>query len=95
MSIKRSKPTSSGRNREPSSDSPFSSAKKAEPEKSWPEQMEGKPDDAFVPYALGSRFEKGALVRHSKFGKGVVVGVEPLRIEVLFEDGMKKLGHAG
>ena len=37
---------------------------------------------------------KGQLLVHPKFGKGVVLGVEGQRIEVLFEDGPKKLGHA-
>ncbi len=49
----------------------------------------------FSPYATTTKFAKGALVSHSKFGKGLVVSVEGSRIEVLFEDGVKKLGHAG
>ena len=48
-----------------------------------------------MPYAFTSRFEKGALLAHPKFGKGVVIDVEPQRVEVLFEDGPKKLGHGG
>jgi hypothetical protein len=32
---------------------------------------------------------------HPKFGKGLVMGVVGARIEVLFKDGRKKLGHAG
>jgi hypothetical protein len=47
-----------------------------------------------VPYALASRFEKGVLVLHAKFGKGVVLAVEGTRIDVLFAEGRKKLGHA-
>ena len=30
---------------------------------------------------------------HAKFGKGIVVDVEPSRVEVLFQDGPKKLAH--
>ena len=95
MSIKRTKQASYGKNRDYPSDSPFGAAKPAEPEKVWAEQMEGKADDAFAPYALTSRFEKGALVKHSSFGKGIVISVEGTRIEVLFEAGKKKLGHGG
>lgn len=96
MSIKRTKQASStSRNRESSNENNFGVAKPVVPEKPWAEQIEGKPDSAFVAYAMTERFEKGALVRHAKFGKGVVVGVEPQRIEVLFEEGTKKLGHGG
>ena len=67
--------------------------KPAAPELTWEQQVEGKADDAFVAYALSTRFEKGQLVTHVKFGKGVVVDVEPSRVEILFQDGKKKLGH--
>ena len=53
-----------------------------DPEKSWAQQMEGKEDGAFVPYSLATRFAKGQLVTHPKFGKGIVVHVEGARIEV-------------
>ncbi len=43
---------------------------------------------------MTARFTRGQILVHPKFGKGVVVGVEGQRIEVLFEDGTKKLGHA-
>ena len=43
---------------------------------------------------MSSRYAKGNLILHSKFGKGLVLGVEGPRIEVLFQDGKKKLGHA-
>jgi hypothetical protein len=92
MSIKRSKPRTSGsRNSGPEADNYF--AKPTEPEKTWAEHVEGKTDDQFAPYAMTTRFTKGALLVHSKFGKGVVVGVEQTHVEVLFETGTKKLGH--
>ena len=95
MSIKRTKQASYGsRNRDYPDDGPFGAAKPSEPTKTWAEHMEGKADDAFVPYALATKFEKGALISHPKFGKGIVVNVEGPRIEVLFEEGAKKLGHA-
>ena len=94
MSIKRTKQRSFGpRGRDADDEpSPFSSSK-AEPPKTWAEQIEGKADPDFMPYALTGRYAKGALLLHTKFGKGIVTNVEGPRIEVLFEDGPKKLGH--
>jgi hypothetical protein len=94
MSIKRTKQrTFTSRDRD-GEDSPFGK-KPEEVVKAWTEYMEGKADDSFVPYAFTSRFDKGALLTHPKFGKGIVLGVEPQRIEVLFEEGIKKLGQGG
>ena len=92
MSIKRSKAKGSGSSK--GDDTTDAWGKPPEPEKTWTEHLEGKSDDAFVPYAMSSRFAKGQLLSHPKFGKGVVTNVEGLRIEVLFEEGAKKLGHA-
>ena len=93
MSMKRSRAKSGGSGRATEAESDYF-AKPKEPEKTWAEQLEGKGDDAFLLYAMTSRYAKGQLLVHSKFGKGVVVAVEGSRIEVLFEDGPKKLGHA-
>ena len=93
MSIKRTKQRSFGRGRE-AEETGFGS-KTDEPEKTWADLVAGKADDAFVPYAMTTKFSRGALLLHPKFGKGAVVNVESGRIEVLFEDGGKKLGHAG
>jgi hypothetical protein len=92
MSMKRSKQRSSGSTRYSGKDDD-AWAKPAEPEPQWSE-VEGKPDESFVPFALSSRYAKGDLILHPKFGKGLVLGVEGTRIEVLFQDGKKKLGHA-
>jgi len=67
----------------------------AEPEKSWSEHMEGQGDSAFVAYALSGHFKTGALISHSTFGRGVVLGAVERRIDVLFEAGKKTLTHAG
>jgi hypothetical protein len=77
------------------SDNPSGSLGKtaAEPDKTWEEHMEGQPEDAFLPYSLKAKYDRGAFLAHPKFGKGIVVGVEATRIEVLFADGKKKLGH--
>jgi hypothetical protein len=92
MSMKRTKARNSGSSRRGAAEEdPW--AKPPEPEPAWAD-VEAKPDEAFVPFALTSRYGKGALLQHPKFGKGVVVAVEGARIEVLFQDGKKKLGHA-
>jgi hypothetical protein len=94
MSMKRSRAKSSASSRGQGDDDDNYFAKPKEATRSWAEHMEGKGDDAFVPYAMTARFAKGQLLTHTKFGKGVVIGVEGPRIEVLFEEGPKKLGHA-
>jgi hypothetical protein len=91
MSMKRTKQRSSGSGR-PSDDEPDAWGKPADPEPTWAE-VESKPDESFVPFVLSSRYAKGNLILHPKFGKGLVLGVEGARIEVLFQDGKKKLGH--
>lgn len=92
MSMKRTKQRGSGSGRDKDNDTDFW-AKPKEPEKTWEEHVDGKADDAFMPYAMSTRFARGQLVVHTKFGRGVVVDVEPARVEILFQDGKKKLGH--
>lgn len=92
--MKRARAKSSGSGRATGEEQSDYFAKPKEPEKSWAEHIEGKKDEAFLPYAMTARFAKGQLLAHPKFGKGVVVHVEGQRIEVLFEEGPKKLGHA-
>jgi hypothetical protein len=91
MSMKRAKQKSTGKEKDGETDF---WAKPATPEKTWEEAVEGKPDDAFTLYALGEKFTKGQLILHTKFGKGFVVEVEAARVEILFQEGKKKLGHA-
>ena len=94
MSMKRSKAKSGGSGRANGEAETDYFAKPKEPEKTWAEHLEGKGDDAYVQYAMTARFTRGQLLVHPKFGRGIVIGVEGQRIEVLFEDGPKKLGHA-
>jgi hypothetical protein len=94
MSMKRARAKSAGSGRSAGEEESSYFSKPKEPEKTWAEATEGKEDGAYVLYSMASRFTKGQLVIHAKFGKGVVIGVETQRIEVLFEDGPKKLGHA-
>jgi hypothetical protein len=91
MSMKRSKQRGAG-GREKELDANFW-GKPTEPEKTWEEQVDGKPDDQFTPYSLAERYAKGQLVLHPKFGKGIIVDVEASRVEILFQEGKKKLGH--
>jgi hypothetical protein len=42
-------------------------------------------------YSADTRFERGELVEHPKFGVGVVTGTEPGKAIVLFESGSRKL----
>jgi hypothetical protein len=94
MSMKRTKQVSYGRDRDRGEDSPFGN-KPTEAPPDWKTDVEPKPDDAFVPYALDKKFAKGALISHPKFGKGIVSDVNAGKIDVIFQDGVKKLGHAG
>jgi hypothetical protein len=91
MSMKRSKQRGSG-GREKELDANFWN-KPQQPEMTWEQAVEGKADDAFLPYSMAQAYTKGQLVSHAKFGKGVVVDVEPARVEILFQEGKKKLGH--
>ena len=92
MSMKRTKQRGAGGARDKDTEVDFW-AKPTAPEKTWQEQVEDKPDDAFVPYALSARFGVGQLVLHTKFGKGIVTDADANRVEILFQEGKKKLGH--
>ena len=59
----------------------------------WKDVVADKPDNAFSAYSTGARFEKDALIAHSKFGKGIVVEVDGNKVHVLFEEGVLKLMH--
>jgi hypothetical protein len=94
MSIKRTKQVSrTPRNRD-SEDAPrFSVPKPTKPKYTWEEHVAKAPEDAFKPYSLKGSFEETNLVLHPVFGKGIVINAEERRIEVLFKEGPKKLGH--
>ena len=81
------------RGRENEGDDGFFSNKPAAKQWDWEKDVASQPDEAFAQYAPKSRFAKDAFVIHTKFGKGVVIDVEPSRVEVLFQDGPKKLAH--
>jgi hypothetical protein len=54
-----------------------------------------KPDEAFVAYAPAAALAVDTLVSHPKFGRGLVVGLEPGKVAILFEEGVKKLVRTG
>lgn len=91
MSMKRAKTKTAGK--EKAGETDFW-AKPVAPEKTFEEATEGKPDEDFTPYAMTTKFAKGQLILHPKFGKGVITDVDAVRVEILFQDGKKKLGHA-
>jgi len=90
MSMKRAKAKSTGKGKDATTDF---WAKPVAAEKNWEESTTDQPDDAYTAYSMGATFTKGQLVTHSKFGKGVVTYVETVRVEILFQDWKKKLGH--
>lgn len=95
MSIKRSKQVNyRSRFNDAPSTGPFA-PKPPDPILSWEEHMKDKENAVFAPYTMTTKYEKGALIEHAKFGKGVVIGVEASKVEVCFKDGNKKLGHTG
>ena len=65
------------------------------PPPTWAEAIKDKPDSEFKSYAMTATFSRDDLVSHAKFGKGVVTMVDGSRVEILFEDGARKLSHAG
>lgn len=90
MSMKRAKAKTTGKEKVGATDF---WAKPVAKEKTWEEATTEQADDKFVAYSMGARFTLGQLITHPKFGKGVVTDVDALRVEILFEDGKKKLGH--
>lgn len=61
----------------------------------WEKAIAGQPFDAFKPYRIDRTFSKGELIRHSKFGEGVVATIlDPNKCEILFREGMKTLAQS-
>jgi hypothetical protein len=71
-------------------------AEKAEREQTsaWEHAIAGKPSSAFVPYRVSLTFGQGDLVKHPKFGDGVVVRViDQSKLEILFKDGPRMMAQ--
>ncbi|MSP26570.1 MAG: hypothetical protein EXR75_15765 [Myxococcales bacterium] len=63
--------------------------------KSWEQATSGRSAGDYSKYEIGLTFLAGELVKHKKFGDGVVSEVlEGSKVSVLFEDGEKLLVHA-
>jgi hypothetical protein len=61
---------------------------------SWEKAIAGKAMNEFKAYRVSIGFEEGDLVRHARFGDGVVIRVlDPRKIEVLFKDDTKTLAQ--
>jgi hypothetical protein len=92
MSMKRTKQVSKGSGRGAQNEGMLGFS--TPPVVLWAEATKDKPDGAFKTYAVTTTFVRNDLVLHPKFGKGVVTLVEGSKVEVLFEEGIKRLGHA-
>lgn len=78
-----------------SSISPTTKRKEEDLVATWEKAVAGQPFDAFKPYRIDQTFTKGQLVRHTKFGDGVVASIlDATKCEILFKDGMKTLAHS-
>jgi hypothetical protein len=63
-------------------------------ELSWEKAVNGRSPMDFVKYEPKKAFKVGDLLKHAKFGDGVVTTViDQQKIEVLFRDEPKKLAH--
>ncbi len=64
-------------------------------EQSWEKAIAGRGVNEFKTYNVGGTFEPGDLVRHKKFGDGVVTRViDAHKVEVLFRDEARTLAQA-
>ena len=63
-------------------------------EQSWEKAIAGKGVRDFKAYKVSLLFQNGDLVRHTKFGDGVVVRiVDAHKVEILFKDESKTLAQ--
>jgi hypothetical protein len=65
-----------------------------EREKTWEKAIAGKGVHDFRQYKVSETFAEGDLVRHTKFGDGVVTRIlDPKKIEILFKDDARTLAQ--
>jgi hypothetical protein len=63
-------------------------------EQSWEKAIAGKAVHEFKSYNVGASFKEGDLLRHKKFGDGLVMRViDAHKVEVLFKDEAKTLAQ--
>jgi hypothetical protein len=61
---------------------------------SWEKAIAGQPPTAFKTYTIRNGFEVGDLVKHTRFGDGVVARVvDPQKVEIIFEDGPRTMAQ--
>jgi hypothetical protein len=64
-------------------------------EKSWEHAVTGKLVSEFIKYNAKQSFKVGDLIKHAKFGDGVVVAVlDAHKVEILFRDEPRRLAQA-
>ncbi|MCK6590488.1 MAG: hypothetical protein HUU21_28435 [Polyangiaceae bacterium] len=74
----------------------LTAAQKAERDQTtaWEKAIAGQPSTAFKPYRITLTLSQGELVRHPKFGDGVVARViDRGKAEILFKDGPRTMAH--
>jgi hypothetical protein len=91
MSIKRTRPKTERRASDSESPGKSAGSTKQKKELTWQEAVADKPESAFVDYSLRGNFTPGTLLNHATFGKGIVLGVEDRKMEVLFAESKKNL----
>jgi hypothetical protein len=63
-------------------------------EQTWEHALNGRGVHEFKAYSVAGSFQEGDLVRHKKFGDGVVTKViDGHKVEVLFRDEARTLAH--
>jgi hypothetical protein len=64
-------------------------------EQNWERATGGHASTEFKPYSVSAVFQEADLLRHKKFGDGVVLRVvDTQKIEVLFRDEARMLAHS-
>jgi hypothetical protein len=64
-------------------------------EQTWEKAIAGRGVNEFKAYNVGASFQEGDLLRHKKFGDGVVTRViDAHKVEVLFRDEARTLAQA-
>jgi hypothetical protein len=63
-------------------------------ETQWEKAIAGHALSDFTPYRVSHTFAEGQLIRHTKFGDGVVVRVvDPRKVEIMFRDENRTLAQ--
>lgn len=63
-------------------------------EKTWERAVNGKAANDFKAYRVDELFTEGELIRHKKFGDGIVTKIiDPRKVEILFRDEARTLAQ--